>query len=75
MVGVLGVYGQHRLLMAATVGVALVGIVLWGTLIGSLLPLLLRRLGFDPGDVVRAVRRDARGRHGRLVNGRSVGSW
>ena len=27
---------------------ALVGIVLWGTLIGSLLPLLLRRLGFDP---------------------------
>ena len=27
---------------------ALVGVVLWGTLIGSLLPLLLRRLGFDP---------------------------
>ncbi len=36
------------MLVALTVGIALVGIVLWGTLIGSLLPLLLRRLGFDP---------------------------
>ena len=36
------------MLVALTVGTALVGIVLWGTLIGSLLPLLLRRLGFDP---------------------------
>ena len=27
---------------------ALVGVVLWGTLVGSLLPFLLRRLGFDP---------------------------
>jgi len=43
-----GVYGGHPMLIAATVGVALVGIVLWGTLIGSLLPVLLRRLGFDP---------------------------
>jgi magnesium transporter len=42
------VYGPHWLLVAVTVGVALIGIVLWGTLIGSLLPLLLRRLGFDP---------------------------
>jgi magnesium transporter len=31
-----------------TVAVALVGIVLWGTLVGSLLPFVLRRLGFDP---------------------------
>ena len=31
-----------------TVGISLVGIVLWGTLIGSLLPFILRRLGFDP---------------------------
>jgi magnesium transporter len=38
----------HWLLVGTTVGVALVGIVLWGTLIGSLLPFLLRRLGFDP---------------------------
>jgi magnesium transporter len=42
------VYGEHWLLVAITVAIALVGIVLWGTLIGSLLPLLLRRLGFDP---------------------------
>src|SRR5262249_699546 len=41
-------YGPHWLLVALTVGVALVGIVLWGTLTGSMLPLLLRRLGFDP---------------------------
>jgi magnesium transporter len=42
------IYGEHWLLVAITVAVALIGIVLWGTLIGSLLPLLLRRLGFDP---------------------------
>src|SRR6185369_15827828 len=41
-----GVYGQHPMLIAATVGVALVGIVLWGSLIGSLLPTTLRRLGW-----------------------------
>ena len=34
--------------MALTVGTALVGIVLWGTLAGSMLPFVLRRLGFDP---------------------------
>ena len=42
------IYGPHWLLVALTVGIALVGVVLWGTLIGSLLPFLLRRLGFDP---------------------------
>jgi magnesium transporter len=36
------------LLVALTVGLSLIGIVLWGTLVGSLLPFLLRRLGFDP---------------------------
>jgi len=41
-------YGPHWLLVALTVGLALVGIVLWGTLAGSMLPLVLRRLGFDP---------------------------
>jgi magnesium transporter len=41
-------YGPHWFLVAVTVGVALVGIVLWGTLAGSMLPLVLRRLGFDP---------------------------
>jgi magnesium transporter len=42
------IYGKHWLLLAFTVAFALVGVVVWGTLIGSLLPLLLRRLGFDP---------------------------
>jgi magnesium transporter len=41
-------YGQHWLLVAITVGVALIGVVLWGTLSGSMLPLVLRKLGFDP---------------------------
>jgi magnesium transporter len=41
-------YGPHGLLVAVTVAVALIGIVLWGTVVGSLLPFLLRRLGFDP---------------------------
>jgi magnesium transporter len=42
------IYGPHWLLVAITVGIALVGIVLWGSLIGSLLPFALRRAGFDP---------------------------
>jgi magnesium transporter len=41
-------YGEHYRLIAATVGTSLVGIVLWGTLMGSMLPFVLRRLGFDP---------------------------
>jgi magnesium transporter len=42
------IYGAHWFLVALTVGLALVGIVLWGTLTGSMLPLILRKLGFDP---------------------------
>ena len=42
------IYGPHWLLVAITVSVALVGVVLWGTLSGSLLPFALKRLGFDP---------------------------
>jgi magnesium transporter len=41
-------YGPHWLLVAITVGLALVGVVLWGSLVGSILPFVLRRLGFDP---------------------------
>ena len=36
------------MLIGITVGVALVGVVLWGSLSGSMLPLLLKRLGADP---------------------------
>jgi magnesium transporter len=41
-------YGEHYQLLALTVSCSLVGVVLWGTLSGSMLPLLLRKLGFDP---------------------------
>lgn len=41
-------YGAHGFLIAFTVAMSLVGVVLWGTLIGSSLPFVLRRLGFDP---------------------------
>jgi magnesium transporter len=42
------IYGPHWLLVAVTVSLSLIGIVLWGTLVGSILPFILRRLGFDP---------------------------
>ncbi len=42
------VYGEHWMLIGATVGVSLVGIVLWGSLMGSMLPLVIKKLGFDP---------------------------
>jgi len=42
------IYGPHWPLVALTVGVALVGVVLWGSLSGSMLPFILRRVGADP---------------------------
>ena len=42
------IYGPHWLLVGLTVGVSLVGIVMWGTLAGSMLPFILRRAGLDP---------------------------
>lgn len=41
-------YGEHYPHLAATVGVSLVGVVTMGTLCGSMLPLLLKRVGLDP---------------------------
>lgn len=41
-------YGEHWLRVGLTVGVSLIGVVLWGTLSGSMLPLILKRLGADP---------------------------
>ena len=41
-------YGPHYLLIAVSVGFSLIGVVMWGTLTGSLLPIVLKRLGFDP---------------------------
>ncbi len=41
-------YGEHWILVALTVGVALVGIVTFGSITGSMLPFVLQRTGFDP---------------------------
>ncbi len=41
-------YGASSLKVASTVGIALVGVVLWGTLAGSMLPIVLKKFGADP---------------------------
>jgi magnesium transporter len=41
-------YGEHWKLIALTVGLGLVGIVTFGSFTGSMLPFILKRLGFDP---------------------------
>jgi len=43
-----GIYEGQDTLVGFTVGFSLLGVVLWGTLSGSMLPLLLKRLGADP---------------------------
>ncbi len=43
-----GAYGPHWPLLALAVGISLLGVVVWGSLSGSLLPMLLQRLGIDP---------------------------
>jgi magnesium transporter len=42
------VYGEHYMMIGLTVGFSLLGVVLWGTLSGSMFPLLLKKLGADP---------------------------
>ncbi len=42
------IYGEHYLLVAFTVFASLIGVVTFGTTVGSLLPFVLRRLGLDP---------------------------
>jgi magnesium transporter len=42
------VYGEHWALVAATVGITLTSVVLWGSVSGSMLPFALRRCGLDP---------------------------
>src|SRR6185295_19128512 len=41
-------YKEHWFLIGISVGISLVGVVLWGTLTGSMLPIILKRLGADP---------------------------
>lgn len=42
------IYGEHYILIGLTVAITLLFIVLWGTLCGSMLPILLKKMGFDP---------------------------
>jgi len=42
------IYGPHWVLIGFTIFGSLIGVVMWGTLSGSMLPFLLRRCGFDP---------------------------
>jgi magnesium transporter len=46
--GLFNAYGEHYFLIALTVAFSLIGVVLWGSVAGSILPFILRRLGFDP---------------------------
>jgi len=41
-------YTQHYVLVAVTVACSLIGVVLFGSLVGSMLPFVLRRLKLDP---------------------------
>jgi magnesium transporter len=46
--GLFGSYGQHYIVLALTIAFSLVGVVTFGTLAGSALPFILRRVGLDP---------------------------
>lgn len=41
-------YGEHTIRIGITVGFSLVGVVLWGAIAGSMLPIVLKKLGADP---------------------------
>jgi magnesium transporter len=43
-----GFYGVHWLLIAFTIGFTILGVVIWGTITGSMLPIVLKKLGADP---------------------------
>ncbi len=41
-------YGEHWLYLGITIAISLIGVVMWGTVSGSMIPLFLKRFGFDP---------------------------
>lgn len=41
-------YGDHGMMVAVTVGFSLLGVVLWGAVTGSMLPIVIKKLGADP---------------------------
>ena len=45
---IFGLFGDHYIRIGFAIGIAIVGVVIWGTIMGSMLPLLLKKLGADP---------------------------
>ncbi len=45
---IFGLFGEHYIRIGFAIGTAIIGVVMWGTIMGSMLPLLLKRLGADP---------------------------
>lgn len=45
---IFNLFGEHFIRIGFAIGTAVIGVVLWGTIMGSMLPLLLKRLGADP---------------------------
>ncbi len=43
-----GLFGEHYVRIGFAIGTAVIGVVMWGTIMGSMLPLLLKKLGADP---------------------------
>ena len=43
-----GLFGEHFIRIGFAIGIAIIGVVLWGTIMGSMLPLLLKKWGADP---------------------------
>ncbi|HMU46256.1 MAG TPA: magnesium transporter [Chitinophagaceae bacterium] len=43
-----GLFGEHFVRISFAIGTAIIGVVTWGTIMGSMLPLLLKKLGADP---------------------------
>jgi magnesium transporter len=45
---VFGVYGEHWVSVGLTLSITLLGVVMWGTIIGAMLPFILKRFKLDP---------------------------
>ena len=61
--GMFNAYGEHYFLVALTVALSLVGVVLWGSIAGSILPFILRSLGLRSRQCLCSFRGNTRGRY------------
>ena len=43
-----GLFGEHFIRIGFAIGTSIIAVVLWGTIMGSMMPLILKRLGADP---------------------------